>query len=181
MNMSTKGLRVGILGAGAMGEEHLKAWHGLGVQVAGLYARNVDRGRAAAAPYGCPVYDSVDALVSQVDIVDNCLPTFLHQATIAQAARAGCQIVCEKPLALHYDEGEAIFEDCDAAKVRLFLAMVIRFFPVDSAVWERARAGALGQVEQIALKRVVSPPPPNGSWFLGRPSLWWSADRSADS
>ena len=164
--MSTKGLRVGILGAGAMGEEHLKAWHVLGVQVAGLYARNVDRGRAAAAPYGCPVYDSVDALVSQVEIADNCLPTFLHQTTIAQAARAGCQIVCEKPLALHYHEGEAIFEECDAAKVRIFLAMVVRFFPVYRAVWERARSGALGQVEQIALKRVVSPPPPNGSWFL---------------
>jgi predicted dehydrogenase len=167
MNMSTKaGLRVGILGAGAMGEQHLDAWHKLGAQIAGVYARNLDRGRAAAAHYGCPVYDSVDELLSKVEIADNCLPTFLHQTTVRQAAQAGCQIVCEKPLALRYDEGEAIFHDCDTAKVRIFLAMVVRFFPVYRAVWEKVRGGALGQVKEIALKRVVSPPPPNGSWFL---------------
>jgi myo-inositol 2-dehydrogenase/D-chiro-inositol 1-dehydrogenase len=158
--------RVGILGAGAMGVQHLEAWHKLGVPIGGLYARNVERGRAAAEPYGCPVYDSVDALVSEVEIADICLPTTLHQSTVRQAAEAGCQIVCEKPLALDYGEGEAIFRDCDQAKVRIFLAMVVRFFPAYRAAWERVSSGALGQVEQIALKRVVSPPPPDGSWFL---------------
>jgi predicted dehydrogenase len=165
--MSTKtGLRVGILGAGAMGEQHLDSWHKLGAQIAGVYARNLDRGRAAAAPYGCPVYDSVDELLSKVEIADICLPTTLHQATARQAAQAGCQIVCEKPLALLYEEAEAILRDCDTAKVRIFLAMVVRFFPVYRVVWEKVRGGALGQVKEIALKRVGSPPPPIGSWFL---------------
>ncbi len=158
--------RVGILGAGAMGVQHLEAWHKLGVPIGGLYARNVERGREVAEPYGCPVYDSVDALVNEVEIADICLPTTLHQSTVRQAAEAGCQIVCEKPLALDYEEGEAILRDCDRAKVRIFLAMVVRFFPVYRAAWERVRSGAMGQLEQIALKRVVSPPPPNGSWFL---------------
>lgn len=162
----SKERRVGILGAGAMGVTHLEAWHKLGVPIGGLYARNVERGRAAAEPYGCPVYDSVEALVSEVEIADICLPTTLHLSTVRQAAEAGCQIVCEKPLALDYEEGEAIFRDCDKAKVRIFLAMVVRFFPVYRAAWERVRSGDLGQVEQIALKRVVSPPPPTGSWFL---------------
>jgi myo-inositol 2-dehydrogenase / D-chiro-inositol 1-dehydrogenase len=167
MNMSTKtGLRVGILGAGAMGEQHLDSWHKLGAQITGVYARNLDRGRAAAAPYGCPVYDSVEELVGKVEIADICLPTTLHQATARQAAQAGCQIVCEKPLALLYEEGDAILRDCDTAKVRIFLAMVVRFFPVYRAVWEKVRAGSLGQVKEIALKRVGSPPPPIGSWFL---------------
>jgi predicted dehydrogenase len=159
-------LRVGILGAGAMGVKHLEAWHKLGVPIGGLYARNVERGRAAAEPYGCPVYDSVDALLSKVEIADVCLPTLLHRGSVQQAAKAGCQIVCEKPLALDYGEAEAIFRDCDEAKIRIFIAMVVRFFPVYRAVWDRVSSGALGQVEQIALKRIVSPPPPNGSWFL---------------
>lgn len=158
--------RVGILGAGAMGEKHLEAWHRLGVQIGGVYARNVDRGRAAAAPYGCPVYDSIGALLSDVQIADVCLPTLLHRSSVRQAAEAGCHIVCEKPLALRYEDGEAIFHDCDAAKVRIFIAMVVRFFPAYRAAWEKVSSGVLGQVEQIALKRVVSPPPPNGSWFL---------------
>jgi predicted dehydrogenase len=162
----SEGWRVGILGAGAMGVKHLEAWHKLGVPIGGLYARNVDRGRAAAEPYGCAVYDSVDALVSEVEIADVCLPTLLHQGAVRQAAEAGCQIVCEKPLALDYEVGKAIFRDCDQAKVRIFIAMVVRFFPAYRAAWEAVCSGGLGQVEQIALKRVVSPPPPNGSWFL---------------
>ena len=41
MNLSTKaGLRVGILGADAMGKQHLDAWHKLGAQIPGVYARN---------------------------------------------------------------------------------------------------------------------------------------------
>jgi predicted dehydrogenase len=160
------GAAVGILGAGAMGVEHLKAWHSLGVTVAGLYARNLERGRAAAAPYGCPVYDSVEELLSKVEIADNCLPTTLHRETVEQAANAGCQIVCEKPLAMSYDEGEAILRACDKARVRIFLAMVVRFFPVYRAVWESVSRGALGRLKQIALKRVGAPPPPIGSWFL---------------
>ena len=147
----SEGLRVGILGAGAMGVKHLEAWHKLGVPIGGLYARVVDRGRAAAEPYGCPVYDSMDALLREVQIADVCLPTLLHPSAVRQAAEAGCQIVCEKPLALHYQEGEAIFRNCDKAKVRIFVAMVVRFFPAYRAAWERVGSGALGQVEQIAL------------------------------
>jgi predicted dehydrogenase len=162
----SNGQRVGILGAGAMGVKHLEAWHKLGVPIGGLYARNVEHGRAAAEPYGCPVYDSVDALLGKVEIADICLPTLLHRGAVQEVAKAGCHIVCEKPLALDYEEGEAIFRDCDAAQVRIFIAMVVRFFPAYRAAWDRVSSGALGQVEQIALKRVVSPPPPTGSWFL---------------
>ena len=150
-----------------MGEQHLKAWHTLGVPICGVYARDMDRGRAAAAPYGCPVYDSVEALLSKANIADNCLPTTLHKATVLLAAQAGCQIVCEKPLSLNYDEAATIYRDCDAAGVRLFIAMVVRFFPVYRAVWDKVRGGDLGAaVKEIALKRVGSPPPPIGSWFL---------------
>ena len=141
----SEGLRVGILGAGAMGLKHLEAWHKLGVPIGGLYARNVERGRAAAEPYGCPGYDSVDALLSNIEIADVCLPTLLHRSVVQQAAKAGCQIICEKPLALDYEEGEAIFRDCDRAKVRIFIAMVVRFFPAYRAAWESVSSGALAQ------------------------------------
>jgi predicted dehydrogenase len=140
-----------------MGVTHLEAWHKLGVQIGGLYARNVDRGRAAADPYGCPVYDSVDALLSEVEIADICLPTLLHRSTVRQAAKAGCQIVCEKPLALDYEEGEAVFRDCDEAKVRIFIAMVVRFFPAYRAAWERVRNRAqAGRLPSAAKRLLVS-------------------------
>jgi predicted dehydrogenase len=159
------GMRVGIFGAGAMGKKHIESWHALGVPVAGVYARKLDQAAAIAKPYDVAAYDSVSALLDEVEIADICLPTFLHKEVVEQAARAGCQIVCEKPLALHPAEGEAIFTACDAANVRFFLAMVVRFFPPYRAAWETVRSGALGTIEQIALKRIVNTPLVSKPWF----------------
>jgi predicted dehydrogenase len=158
-------MRVGIFGAGAMGKKHLESWHALGVPVTGVYARNLDKARAIAAPSGTAAYDSVSGLLSDIDVADICLPTFLHQEVVEQAAQAGCQIVCEKPLALHPEEGEAIFRACDAGGVRFFLAMVVRFFPVYRAAWETVRSGALGTIEEIALQRIVNTPLVDKPWF----------------
>jgi predicted dehydrogenase len=157
--------RVGIFGAGAMGKKHIESWHTLGIPVAGVYARKLEQAVAVAKPYDTATYDSVAALLDEVEIADICLPTFLHQAVVEQAAQAGCQIVCEKPLALHPAEGEAIFNACEAADVRFFLAMVVRFFPPYRAAWETVRSGALGTIEEIALKRIVNTPLVEKPWF----------------
>jgi myo-inositol 2-dehydrogenase/D-chiro-inositol 1-dehydrogenase len=158
--------RVGVFGAGAMGRKHLEAWQLLGVPVAGLYARDFQRGKAAAEFCGCPVFDSMPALLDNIEIADICLPTFLHRSAIALAAQAGCDIVCEKPLALDPVDAEAIFDLCESAGVRLFVAMVVRFFPAYRKVWQTARLGSLGPLRGITLQRIGSPPPPEGSWFL---------------
>ena len=180
--MSTKtGLRVGILGAGAMGEQHLDSWHKLGAQIAGVYARNLERGRAAAEPYGCPVYDSVDELLSKVEIADICLPTTLHQTTVRQAAQAGCQIVCEKPLALRLRRGRSDLRDCDTAKVRIFLAMVVRFFPVYRAVWKGYAAAPWDRLKADCAQAGCFPSAAKRLLVSRRSSLRRSALRSSDS
>jgi predicted dehydrogenase len=153
-------MKVGIFGAGAMGKKHIESWRALGIPVAGVYARKLDQAKALAKPY-----DSVSSLLDEVEIADICLPTFLHQEVVEEAAQAGCQIVCEKPLALHPAGGEAIFKACDAANVRFFLAMVVRFFPPYRAAWETVRSGALGTIEEIALKRIVNTPLVDKPWF----------------
>lgn len=159
------GRRVGVFGVGAMGRKHLQAWRSLGVSVAGLYTRNAEHGRVMGEEFGCAVYEQASALLGEIDIADICLPTFLHRPLIEQAARSGCAIVCEKPLTLAYGDAEAILDACEQAGVRLFVAMVVRFFPAYRAGWEQVRSGALGELREIALQREVSPPPDAQSWF----------------
>jgi predicted dehydrogenase len=158
-------MRVGIIAAGAMGKKHLESWRALGVPVAGVYARSLEKARALAAPYNVAAYDSIASLLADVEIADICLPTFLHQEVVEQAAQAGCQIVCEKPLALDSAGGEAIFRACDAANIRFFLAMVVRFFPPYRAAWEAVHSGALGTIAEISLKRNVNTPLVDKPWF----------------
>lgn len=158
---------VGVVGTGVIGRARLGVWQRLGVPIAGLYAHHRERGEAAAKACGCPVFDTVEALLGTSGLADICLPTFLHRQAVEQAVRAGCRgIVCEKPLALEPADVEAIFELCDHADARLFVAMVVRFFPAYREVRDAVQTSAFGCIREIALKRAGSPPPPPGSWFL---------------
>lgn len=158
--------RVGVVGAGLIGSDRLRVWQDLGAPIAGAWTRGRASSRKAIVERGCTVFDTIPDLLAQADIADICLPTYLHRSAVAMAAQANCHIVCEKPLAIRADDVEAMFQCCDDADVRLFVAMVVRFFPAYRHVWRIAREGRLGPVREIRLKRVGSPPPPLGSWFL---------------
>ncbi|SMB79377.1 Gfo/Idh/MocA family protein [Deinococcus hopiensis] len=157
-------MRVGIVGSGSMGWAHARAWHTLGVELA-VHSRNWEEATRLASLWDARVSPDLDSLLAEVDVVDVCLPTFLHRETAERAARAGCHVVCEKPLALAVEDAEAMFAACDAAGVRLFVAMVLRFFPQYRAARELVRAGQIGEPRVLRLKRVGSPPHGGTSWF----------------
>lgn len=166
MATDTNAKRVGVIGAGVIGSDRLRVWQDMGVPVSGAYTRGRASSRKAISDRGCTAFDSIPELLAQSDIADICLPTYLHRATVETAAAANCDIVCEKPLAIEACDVEAMFQCCDQANVRLFVAMVVRFFPVYRHVWQIVHEGKFGPVREIQLKRVGSPPPPAGSWFL---------------
>ena len=143
------------------------------MEIAGLYARDLERGRAVAEPYGCPVYDSVDELLSKVEIADNCLPTFLHQSDASgRRPRQDATSSARNPWRLATTREKR----SSAIVMQRRYASLSPWWCVSSrsirAVWEKVRKGELGQVKEITLKRVVSPPPPRapGFWTIVSPA-----------
>ena len=63
----------------------------------------------------------VDDLLAKADceIVDVCLPNFLHCQAVTKAARSGRHVIIEKPLALNLAEAEEMIAACKKAEVRL--------------------------------------------------------------
>ncbi|MFB9991014.1 Gfo/Idh/MocA family protein [Deinococcus oregonensis] len=157
-------MRVGIIGSGSMGHVHARAWHALGVEF-GLYSRDAERAAQLAADYGAVLYPDLGTLLADVTVADVCLPTFLHRGTVEAAARAGRHVVCEKPLALSNEDAAAMVAACEAAGVRLFVAMVVRFFPQYRAAYDLVQAGRIGTPRVLRLRRVSSPPYGGTSWF----------------
>ncbi|HVX45976.1 MAG TPA: Gfo/Idh/MocA family oxidoreductase, partial [Mycobacteriales bacterium] len=90
--------KVGVIGAGGMGREHSDAWRSLGVPVT-IYSRTESARRALAEQTGGAAAESLDALLSEVDIVDICTPTDTHADLIRKAAATRRHVICEKPLA----------------------------------------------------------------------------------
>jgi predicted dehydrogenase len=114
-------LRYGIVGGGFISEFHLRALQAVrGIEVAGLTSRRAPHrlaDQARAAGLGpARVYDSVEAMTHDVDVVAIFAPNFArvdHMDQVAAAVRAGASLrglVCEKPLARNVGEARRVLE-----------------------------------------------------------------------
>jgi myo-inositol 2-dehydrogenase/D-chiro-inositol 1-dehydrogenase len=160
--------KVVILGAGFIAEIHAECYHRFvpDAQVVGVYARNLDRAAQFARKHGIPQwFEDVDQVLSNVecDIVDVCLPNFLHAEVVRKAALAGKHIIIEKPLCLTLEEADEIIALCAAKGRKLMYAEELCFAPK----YERARAlaqeGAFGTL--YMLKQSEKHSGPHTDWF----------------
>ena len=159
-------LRVGIAGAGFMGTTHAASWAKTPATIAGFYALDSARANALATEYGAEVYDSFDALIDDVDVVDVCTPTYVHYEMVMRAAQAGKQIICEKPLARTLAQAQEMVRTCAERGLPLLVGHVVRFFPEYALAKATVERGDVGDVAVIRLSRCSYQPRGTDDWFL---------------
>lgn len=160
--------RVALLGAGFIAEIHQECYHRFipEAEVVAVYTRNADRAAAFAAKHNIPQhYTSLAELISQADcdVVDVCLPNFLHAEAVIKAAEAGKHVIVEKPLALTLAECDEMIAACRSNQRKLMYAEELCFAPK----YERARRlvaeGAVGELYQLRQSEKHSGP--HSDWF----------------
>lgn len=98
--MSKLPVKVGLIGVGKMGQNHLRVLSMLNsVSLEFVYDTNVDGARRAAAPYQARVVDDLEAALGGVDAVVICSPTVTHADYVRRAAGKVRNFFVEKPLA----------------------------------------------------------------------------------
>jgi myo-inositol 2-dehydrogenase / D-chiro-inositol 1-dehydrogenase len=160
--------KVAILGAGFISEIHLESYHRFipEAEVVAVYARNADKAKEFAAKHHIPKwYTDVDTLIKESDceIVDICLPNFLHADACIKAAKAGKHIIIEKPLAVTLEEADAMIGACKKANVKLMYAEELCFAPKYERVRHLVKEGAVGEV--YMLKQSEKHSGPHTDWF----------------
>lgn len=99
-----KHVRIAVLGAGFSARFHLESYskiYGEDFEIAGIFGRTRAKAAELAKHHEIPkVYDSIDAVLADkaIDVVDLCVPNYLHAPLSIQAANAGKHVFCEKPL-----------------------------------------------------------------------------------
>src|SRR5437879_5002507 len=110
-------VRMAVLGLGFMGSTHWKAMRcAPGVRLTAVFSQDTRKlaGDLSAIKgniggpgevmdvTGVAAYSDMDALLAdpQIDAVDICLPTDLHESMALAALRAGKHVLVEKPMAL---------------------------------------------------------------------------------
>lgn len=123
-------LKVGVLGTGNMGRNHVRVLSTMAeYELIGCFDVNEEACREQAGAYGITAFDSPEALFAAVDVAHIVVPSFLHREYAVAAAEAGCHVLVEKPIALTLEDAQAIIDACDKAGVRLCVGHVERFNP----------------------------------------------------
>jgi predicted dehydrogenase len=160
--------RVALLGAGFIAEIHMECYHRFipEAEVVAVYSRNAERAAAFAARHDIAQhFNSLDEIIGQsgCDVVDVCLPNFLHAGAVIRAANAGKHVIIEKPLAMTLEEADEMIAVCQQNNRLLMYAEELCFAPK----YERARRlveeGAVGEIYQ--LRQCEKHSGPHSDWF----------------
>jgi predicted dehydrogenase len=92
--------RLAVVGAGVFGRNHLRVIHQSGrAELAGVFDLDPARAEAAAQPYSCPVFKSLDHLATAADAAVVASPTVTHADIGCRLMEAGLDVLVEKPMA----------------------------------------------------------------------------------
>ena len=129
-------LKVGVLGVGGISAAHISAWKR--IPEAELTALCDIRPTQMEKYPEIRHYTSFDEMLEQeaLDVLDICLPTYLHPAYSIKALEHGLHVLCEKPVSLDPADAKRIYDTAKRQGVSYMVAQVVRFFPEYALVKE---------------------------------------------
>jgi predicted dehydrogenase len=90
-------LRIGIAGSGFAGKFHQKNLRGLPAVTTGVTSVRRESREAFGKEFGVPTFDSVEAMLPHIDVLDICTPPSSHVPYMRAAIAAGKHVIVEKP------------------------------------------------------------------------------------
>ena len=155
------GLRIGVLGTGWGTRISVPALRAEGWHVAALWSRNAERAEKQAAESGIPfATNDASALINRPDIdaVTIVTPTPTHHDICLEALAAGKHVLCEKPMAMHAGEAEAMVAAAESAGVTAMINFEFRFTPQRLHVQRLLAEGYLGGLRHGMVELYWAPP-----------------------
>ena len=169
-----KKVKVGIIGLGWPGLEHLKGYKQCAdAEVVALCDMNSDLAAQQAEEHGiAQVYSDHKQMLEKADIdaISVCLPNFLHAPFSLDALRAGKHVICEKPPALNAKEARKMAELAKKNKRTLMYALCLRFGGAARLAKEYIDQGELGEIYygRAVYHRRRGIPGGTRSWFVDK-------------
>ncbi|MHA2314625.1 MAG: Gfo/Idh/MocA family oxidoreductase [Candidatus Hermodarchaeia archaeon] len=125
-------IRVGVIGVGAWGKNHVRVFSELEeATLAGIVDRDVERAKSYAQKFNTIHYPNVEELLLQEDIdaVTICTPTVTHADLALQAIDAGKHLLLEKPMTDTAQQAHRVIDAAKSANTILMVGFVERFNP----------------------------------------------------
>ena len=148
-----KKLRVLLIGAAFSADLHCDGYSRImdKVEIVGICDKRPEQIDALAQRYGITgytAYDNYDDAIAQCDcdLVDICMPNFLHHDVAIKAMNAGHDIICEKPLATTVEDAYDMVKTAKDLGKHIYYAEDWLFAPACRKAVSIIESGQLGKM-----------------------------------
>ncbi|MCE9639055.1 MAG: Gfo/Idh/MocA family oxidoreductase [Betaproteobacteria bacterium] len=139
-----------------------------GSKLAACLGSSPEKSREFAKRFGfARAHDNLAAMLKDPDVnaLYIALPNAMHYEAVIAAAKAGKNILCEKPFAMKVEHAREMVAACRDAGVVLRIAHQIRLDAAIVRAREIVRSGRLGRLAEVSLER-GSANPARKTWRL---------------
>lgn len=139
-------LKVALVGVGGISGAHIPAWEER--RDAELVALCDIRAEQMEKYKNKHCYTDFDEMLKneEIDILDICLPTYLHAEFAIKAMNMGINVICEKPVSLNVADVARVYSTAKSNNVKFMVAQVLRFWPEYSIIKEIYDTGKYGRL-----------------------------------
>lgn len=121
-------LKVGLIGVGGISVVHIPCWEKFeDTELVALCDVRPGQMKNYSDKH---CYTDFDTMLENetLDILDICLPTYLHPEYAIKAMKKGINVVCEKPISLKREDVKKIYAVAEKNNVKFMVAQVLRFW-----------------------------------------------------
>lgn len=163
-------LKVGLIGCGFMGAMHANCYKNIeGVELVALADLRREKAEELAQGTNATIYSDGKDLINSadLDIIDICLPTYLHADYAMAAMEKVGYVFVEKPVALTVEEGKKMIAKSAETGCKVQVGQVIRFWDEYVELRKIVENNTYGKVVNANFRR-ISPRPEWGweNWLL---------------
>lgn len=158
---------VAIIGGGFISNIHAQCYKNLGVKIEAMADISEKVRQGFKEKYNCKTYSSAEEMLKDIsdniDIVDICAPTYLHEELILLALKYNKHIICEKPLSINLNSVDNIISKLKSSDRYLMVAQVLRFWTEYVRIKEWFEDGVFGDIKLVSAMRLAQHP--KSEWF----------------
>lgn len=118
----------------------------------------IERAKKLTAQFGGQAYTNYEEMLSDhhPDAVMIATPEFDHLAPTLCAAKTGCHIFLEKPIATTLQDTLQIINACNQADIKLMLGHILRFEASYALIHSAIQEGSVGKLLSMYARRITS-------------------------
>ncbi|HSV41841.1 MAG TPA: Gfo/Idh/MocA family oxidoreductase, partial [Methanomassiliicoccales archaeon] len=122
-------LRVGVIGVGSMGQNHVRVYSEI-AELVGVHDAMSEQSEKVAKRFNVTSYPDLDHLLDNVDAVSICTPTSYHFETAKRVIEKGRSLLVEKPFTGDPKKAETLTRMAEEAGVTIASGFIERYNPI---------------------------------------------------